>query len=338
MRIPLFLKQALDDVAGPIVSPIIGKNRTSLWTTDFDDYGPYTFPDDFCWGTAISAHQAEHRQPSDWTAFELAAINEGRTGTGNTPGHGKPGHIHNLDKYSEEVRVKKTNFDSTFKDDLGLAKQMNNNAFRFTLDWSRLFPEEDMEEPDPAGIEYYKNLLEEMIELELTPFATLFSYASPQWFWKERDGKCGWERKDALAHFERYTRAVVKNFGSYIENWCTLNEPVLYLFSGYIEGTFPPLENRKDALALSQATETLLKAHALAYIIIKNDGMSRGLSPMIGVSKHSRAFEPWRNWAPLDRITARSVDQVFTWDFLEAIYTGVFKISNTRHSVKIPGS
>ena len=316
--------------------PIFGKVKTDLWTSNFPDQQEYIFPDNFLWGASSAAQHVESQQPSDWTAFEIKAFNEGRTETDPRLGYAKPGHINNLDKYSLEVRSKKTNYDELFNEDFKLAKAMGHNGHRFSISWARLFPKEGMDSPDPMGIQYYQDILDSLAEKDIEPLVSLFHFSTPEWFWNEKDGKIGWERDDALDHFEKFVHAVLNNFGTQISNWCTLNEPMVYVFNGYMEGIFPPLEQR-DISDLGPLVKSLLEAHTLAYQLIHKHGAANGQKNIVGIAKHTRAFEPMRNWAPLDRLTAAGIDQAFIWDVLDAIDTGVLKISNTDYEVSIPG-
>jgi len=72
---------------------------------------PFHLPESFLWGTATAAYQIEHTQDDDWAAFEASAIKEGRFDQ-LSPGKPKPGHIHKLGDWPEEVRRKKTDFDA----------------------------------------------------------------------------------------------------------------------------------------------------------------------------------------------------------------------------------
>ena len=97
-----------------LMLPIFGKVRTDLWTSNFPEHQEYTFPKDFLWGASSAAQHVEGQQPSDWTTFELAAIKEGRTETDPRIGYAKPSHINSLDRYSLEIRTKKTNYEGGY--------------------------------------------------------------------------------------------------------------------------------------------------------------------------------------------------------------------------------
>jgi beta-glucosidase len=325
-------------IAGVLAAANVGVNRQPLYATPSTKTGPMTFPKHFYWGAAIAAQQAESQQPSDWTAFELDAFKNARFETGPTPGVAKAGHIHDLGKSSPIVRKQKTGFDTRYPQDMAMAKGMGMNAFRFSIDWARLFPRADMAEPDAQGIAFYKDMLAEMKKQGITPFATLFHFSSPAWFFEpDGDGKKGWERKDAMVHWQRFVSAVAENFVPDIEQWCTLNEPLVYVYNGYIEGVFPPLERRGDVSQAVDVVEALLKAHVIGYQTLHKVASAKNTNVNVGITKHTRSFEPLRNWAPLDRLTAQAIDQAWNWDFNDAIESGQLRLSNTKVDKRIEG-
>ena len=195
-----------------------------------------------------------------------------------------------------------------------------------------------MKEPDPQGIAFYKGILAEMKKQGITPFGTLFHFATPAWFFKpDAAGKKGWERKDAMEHWQRYVSAVAENFVPDIEQWCTLNEPLTYIYNGYIEGVFPPLERRPDVSATADVIEALLNAHVIGYKTLHKVAEARKAKVNVGITKHTRSFEPLRNWAPLDRLIAQKIDQAWQPDFNDAIESGQLKLTNTKVDKKIEG-
>ncbi|GIR72312.1 MAG: hypothetical protein CM15mP74_35630 [Halieaceae bacterium] len=57
----------------------------------------------------------------------------------------------------------------------------------------------------------------------------------------------------------------------------------------------------------------------------------------VGLTQHTRAFEPWRNWHPVDRLAAGFVQQAFIWDVFDAIEAGTYSMTDTDFSVEIEG-
>jgi beta-glucosidase len=294
-----------------------------------DGEGPFLFPAGFLWGAATADQQIENQQPSDWTAFEMWTRQEGRSGVG-------PGNIKGITDVSAEVVAKKSDFDRLYAEDLQRAGSMGHNAHRFSISWARLFPREDMLEPDPAGIAFYSRVLDELDKNGLVPFVTLFHFASPAWLWRDLPdgtGLRGIERPDAVDHFERFVEAVVKAFGKRVRFWCTLNEPMVYAYLGYLDGTFPPLERRGKPENVGPVVRALLKMHAAAYATIHRHSDDAA----VGIAHHVRAFMPWRGANPLDRVTASMIDKAFVLDFLDAMHTGRLKMTQTNIDEEIPG-
>ncbi len=329
---------ALGSIAIILFTPwIVGVERGSQTASHLKGDYPLLFPEDFAWGVAVAAQHVEHQQPSDWTAFERRAVREGKTGTGDLPGQAKPGHIRDLDKMPEAVRRKKVDFDTRYASDFATLAGLGLNSYRFSLSWSRLFPREDLLEPDPAGIAFYQNVIAAAKAHGLTPHVSLFHFSTPEWFWQEQNGKRGWERDDALAHWHRYVSAVSALLGPEINHWCTLNEPMVYVLWGYIEGVFPPLEQRDGPIDVAPVVAQLLRAHADAYQVLHHDAAARGQTINVGLTQHTRAFEPWRNWHPLDRLAAGFVQQAFIWDVFDALESGRYTMTDTEFSVAIEG-
>ncbi|MCB9642179.1 MAG: glycoside hydrolase family 1 protein [Myxococcales bacterium] len=320
-----------------IISPLFGNVRISRYQSPFPDQERFDFPEGFLWGASTAAQQIESQQNTDWTAFEKKALAEKKFEQLGV-GMAKPGHIHHLGDYPAEVIEKKTDYDQRFVEDLAQAAAMKHNAYRFSLCWARLFPKEDQKEADKEGMLYYEKIFDQLASLGIKPSVTLFHFSSPAWLWEEKGGKRGWEREDALGHFERFVKAVAERFGGRVEHWCTLNEPMVFLYNGYLEGLFPPNERRDGGpVAIAHLAVRMLEAHTLAYDILKEDAKKRGKTIEVGIAKHTRAFEPYRNYAPLDRLAAQFAEQAFVWDFLDAMQTGEYKMTATSFRREIPG-
>lgn len=295
-----------------------GKSRSQVRISQPKAEAPITFPQGFLWGTATAAEQLEATEASDWAELIRKSY----------AGEGKPvqdAGVHDLHKYPPEVIRRKTAHNEKYAEDIALMREMGANAYRFSIAWDKLFPRADMETPDAKAVAFYDKLFAELKKNNIAPSVTLFHFSSPAWFFEEKDGKRGWERADALQHFTRFVRFVVNRWGKEVKVWCTLNEPMVYIYSGYMQGIFPPREKRPDEKSVAPVVESLLRAHAEAYRIIH----AANPNALVGVTQHTREFAPYRNYALLDRIIAGKVEQAFIWDFTDAIQTGVLKVTNT---------
>jgi len=296
------------------------------------------FPDHFYWGVATAGTQVERQQASDWAAFERDVVAERRYAAGKNLGTTMPGNIRNFGNWSEKVRQANSNFDAVYPQDIAMAAAMGVNAFRISIEWARLFPRADMTAPDAEAITYYKAVIAEMKRNHITPFVTLFHFVSPEWFFQpDATGKRGWERPDALEQWQRYVDAVAENFIPDVEQWCTLNEPMVYLWDGYMQGMYPPLERRGDVGSVAGVYEALLRAHAAAYQTIHKVAAARHASANVGLTMNMSAFAPLRNWAPTDRLATYLIDRTWNWEFLDAIETGRMKITIAGIDREVPG-
>lgn len=155
------------------------------------------FPKGFFWGAATSSHQVEGGTDNDWTEWEKSAK-----------------RIRDLERkgllarngISAYISGKACDHFNRYADDFKLARSLGHNAYRFSIEWSRIEPEEGVF--DRKGLEHYKNVIRSLRQNRLEPFVTVYHWPVPRWFNK----KGGWlSRKapDSLAKFaEKVTSAL----------------------------------------------------------------------------------------------------------------------------------
>jgi beta-glucosidase len=157
------------------------------------------FPDGFLWGAATAGHQVEGGNvnadlwPLEWAENSIFV----------EPSGDACDHYH---RYPEDVAA------------LG---GLGYNAYRFSLEWSRI-------EPEPgyfsrAALDHYKRMVACCHEHGITPIVTLNHFTTPRWF----AGIGGWGNSDAADCFGRYAARVAKHMGDVLSWVGTLNEPNL---------------------------------------------------------------------------------------------------------------
>ena len=219
-----------------------------------------TFPKGFLWGTSSAAHQVEgDNRNNDWWQWEQT-----------------PGHIANGDKSG----IANDNY-HRYRQDIALLREMNQNAHRFSIEWSRIEPSEGVF--DSEQIRHYRDVLGELREQSITPIVTLHHFSSPLWFVR----KGGWNSRDADRAFIPFVNRVADELGDLIDVWCTINEPGIYTVQGWISGEFPP-GHHGDLLAQYRVTSNMHRAHELAYAAIKR----RWPDSLVGLSHHKFLFLP----------------------------------------------
>ncbi|KAL9291807.1 putative beta-glucosidase [Arabidopsis thaliana] len=162
-----------------------------------------SFPEGFLFGTATSAYQVEGethqdgRGPSIWDAFVKI-----------------PGKIAN--NATAEITVDQYH---RYKEDVDLMQNLNFDAYRFSISWSRIFPE-GSGKINSNGVAYYNRLIDYLIEKGITPYANLYHYDLPLALEQKYQGLLSKQGR-----FCGLRRVLFQTFGDRVKNWMTFNEP-----------------------------------------------------------------------------------------------------------------
>jgi len=228
----------------------------------------YKFPDGFLWGSATSAHQVEGGNFNDWTEWEHA--NSARLAAEAARRHTKaptriPDYI--LERYPNPLQPENyisgqaCDHYNRYEQDFDIAKELGQNAHRFSIEWSRIEPEEG--KFNEAEIEHYRKVIRALKARGLEPFVTLWHWTIPLWF---RD-MGGWLNKKSPEYFSRYTEKMVSALPD-VNFWITLNETNVYTGHGYIKGLWPP--QRRSLFDYLRVNHHLSRAHKAAWKVIKH--------------------------------------------------------------------
>ncbi|KAL5130673.1 Cyanogenic beta-glucosidase [Glycine soja] len=116
------------------------------------------------------------------------------------------------------------------QEDIGIMKYMNLDAYRFSISWSRVLPKGKLSAGvNHEGVNYYNNLINELMANGLQPYVSLFHWDVPQALEDEYGD-----------HFRDYVELCFKEFGNRVKHWITLNEPRSVSKNGYANGRFAP--------------------------------------------------------------------------------------------------
>ena len=107
---------------------------------------------------------------------------------------------------------------ATYRDDIARMAAAGLNAYRFSLEWARIEPEEGVF--DAGATEHYRDVIQCCCDHGIEPIVTLHHFSSPKWL----IGRGGWEDERVVGYFERYTRYVCEQYGDLLHYVCTLNE------------------------------------------------------------------------------------------------------------------
>jgi len=242
------------------------------------------FPSDFLWGIATSAFQLEGSINADWASWDKT-LNE------------KPDVTNHYDLYKEDLRLLK---------DLGV------NSYRFSLEWSRIQPEEDVWDLD--AIAHYQEIIDILLKNNIEPMVTIHHFTHPLWFIKK-----AWHDDASIEKFLIYTKKMVSILKG-VRYWITFNEPYVLILGGYLEGCMPP--GIKDVHLAVKALENILVCHGKAYDIIH----LHIPDAMVSVAHNMAAFAPWHRWNPADRIISRIARHFYNNSLLDAFSTGTLRL------------
>jgi len=253
------------------------------------------FPKDFTWGVATSSYQIEGavnedgRTPSIWDIFSKT---EGKTYQGHT-GDVACDHYH---RYKEDVKI---------------MKEIGVKAYRFSIAWPRIFPEEG--KYNPKGMDFYKRLVDELLKRDIMPVATIYHWDLPQWAY---DKGGGWLNRDSVKWYLEYASKLFEELGDVVPLWITHNEPWCSSILSYGIGEHAPgHKNYREALI---AAHHILLSHgeavkAFREMNIKGSkiGITLNLTPAYPASEKEE-----------DKLAAQYADGFANRWFLDPIFKG----------------
>lgn len=253
-----------------------------------------SFPQNFLFGAATAAYQ-----------IEGSAFDDGRTASIWDAFARVPGAV--LDADNGDVACDHYH---RYPQDVALMKGLGLQAYRFSTSWSRVRP--DGGSVNPKGVDFYKRLVDELLDAGIVPWLTLYHWDMPQAL--EEQG--GWTGRDTVARFLEYAGTVHDALGDRVRHWTTLNEPWCSSFLSYTAGSHAP--GRMDIGDGLLAAHHLLLAHGKTVQELR----SRDSALSLGVTLNLTVADPADAEAPADIDAARRVDGQFNRWFLDPIFRG----------------
>ncbi len=223
------------------------------------------FPADFKWGCATAAYQIEGaatedgRKPSVWDTFSHTP---GKTFQGDT------GDVAD-DSYHR------------YKEDVQLLKNMGAKVYRFSISWSRIFPD-GTGQPNEKGLAYYQRVVDELLANDITPYVTLFHWDLPQAL------PNGWQSRDTSKSFGDYAGYVSKHLSDRVSHFFTTNEFVCFTDLGYKTGQFAP-GLKLPPTQVNQIRHHAILAHGLGVQAIRANAKA---GTLVGLAENANVYIP----------------------------------------------
>lgn len=149
-----------------------------------------------------------------------------------------------------------------YKRDVEMMRELGLDYYRFSMSWARILPTGFPDKINEAGVQYYNNLINEMLKYNIKPMVTLYHWDLPQ---KLQD-MGGWTNPHVVDWFSDYARVAFEQFGDRVDSWITINEPREICLLGYGDAEMAPLYTI-SGVADYLCAKNLLVAHAKAYEI-----------------------------------------------------------------------
>ncbi|WOO85425.1 Beta-glucosidase 1B [Vanrija pseudolonga] len=264
-----------------------------------EEFTTGTLPKDFQYGFATAAWQIEGgwdqdgRGPCVWD--DLAA---------------KPGYIANGD--NGHVAANSYNL---WREDVRVLKELGAKVYRFSVSWSRVIPKGGRaDEVNEAGIAYYSNLVDALLEAGIEPCVTIFHWDLPSAL-EARYG--GWSNREIVADFEAYSRLLFSRLGDRVKHWITINEPFIVL-RNMSRGVKPDYDWEIDTWRIPGH---MILAHAAAVKAYRDDFTHQGGD--IGICLNCDWFEPLGDSAEA-QLAPQARRDTYLGLYADPIYLGRF--------------
>lgn len=207
------------------------------------------FNKDFVWGVATASYQIEGAYKEGGKGLNIWDV------FSHQPGAVQGGHTGDVacDHYHR------------FKEDIALMKELGIKAYRFSLSWTRIFPD-GTGEVNKEGVKFYSDLIDELIKNGIEPYITLFHWDYPYALYK----KGGWLNEESVKWFADYAAKVSELYSDRVKHFITFNEPQCFIGLGFLSGAHAPglKVPYKDVF---QMCHNVLKAHGAAVIALREN-------------------------------------------------------------------
>lgn len=178
------------------------------------------FPEGFLWGGATAANQFEGAYNEDGKGLTIADVSPG--------GKERIKTLFSADYPLEINREKYTypnhqgiDFYRRYKEDIALFAEMGFKTFRMSISWARIFPNGDDGVPNEEGLQFYENVIDELLKHGIEPTITMSHYETPLNLVTQYGG---WKNRQLVDFFETYARTILERFHTKVKYWMTFNE------------------------------------------------------------------------------------------------------------------
>jgi 6-phospho-beta-glucosidase len=188
------------------------------------------FPESFLWGGATAANQIEGAYAEDGKGLSVQDVLPRGLAAERS-----------REPQAENLKLEAIDFYHRYKEDIALFAEMGFKVYRFSIAWSRIYPNGDEAEPNEAGLAFYDRVLDELEKYGIEPLVTISHYETPLNLAEKYNG---WVSRDLIRFYERYARTLFERYGSRVRYWLTFNEINSLVHAPFMSGGIntPPSE------------------------------------------------------------------------------------------------
>lgn len=213
------------------------------------------FPPGFLWGGATAANQIEGAYAEGGKGLSIQDVMP--RGIAAPPTE---------EPTPDNLKLVGIDFYHRYAEDIALFAEMGFKTFRFSIAWSRIFPQGDEAEPNGEGLAFYDRVLDELEKHGIEPLVTISHYETPLALARKHDG---WVSRAMIDHYARYARTLFERYGSRVKYWLTFNEINSVLHAPFLSGGIVTPKDQLSPTDLYQAVHHELVASALATKIAR---------------------------------------------------------------------
>ncbi|MEX5237858.1 glycoside hydrolase family 1 protein [Kocuria arenosa] len=219
-------------------------------TTTFPGTSSQTFPEGFLWGGATAANQIEGAYDEGGKGLSIQDVMPHGMQTPPTEG-----------PTEDNLKLEAIDFYHRYAEDIALFAEMGFKVFRFSIAWSRIFPNGDEEAPNEEGLAFYDRVLDELDKHGIEPLVTISHYETPLHLARTYGG---WTNRELIGFYENYCRALFERYGRRVKYWLTFNEINSVIHQPFMSGGIPTPKEELTQQDLYQAIHHELVASARA--------------------------------------------------------------------------
>lgn len=253
------------------------------------------FPNDFLWGASSSSAQIEGGYDSDGRGLSIWDVKKLNPGTCS---------FH----YASD-------FYHHFKEDIALMAEMGFRCFRMSINWTRIFPNGEEQEPNEEGLRFYDNVFDECLKYGIEPLVTLSHYETPLQLALKYNG---WENRKMIEFFVHYAVTVFKRYRNKVKYWIPFNEINMSLHLPYTGGAIFIEKSQNELETIFQALHHQFIASALVAKKAREINPNFQIGSMLGMS----LYYPKTN-NPEDILAAQWANRV-NYFFLDLLSKGEY--------------